>query len=150
MKRFYLLAALVLSLLWTSCTPHDSIDDFVPEYFVEELSIWDFTIGDAVSALLNELDIDQEDPTVSTIMNFLKIIRGAAGNGAAPGVAVATSDYHVFRSLLIARLYHLPASAVAAKSPAHSYSSRAREYIMFWHYVFRRLQMKLYRRQAAR
>jgi len=25
-----------------------------------------------VSALLNELDIDQEDPTVSTIMNFLK------------------------------------------------------------------------------
>lgn len=72
MKRFYLLTALVLSLLWTSCTPHDSIDDFVPEYFVEELSIWDFTIGDAVSALLNELDIDQEDPTVSTIMNFLK------------------------------------------------------------------------------
>lgn len=106
-----------------------------------------------IRAGIDQSRIVREDRARNTYENMeysLKIIQGAAGNGTAPGVAVATSDYHVFRSLLIARLYHLQASAVAAKSPARSYSSRAREYIMFWHYIFRRLQMKLYRRQTAR
>ncbi len=83
MKRFYFLTVLAFSLFYTSCTPHDSIDDFVPEYFVEELNVWDFTIRDAVNALLNELEIDQSDPTTRKVLDFLegylnRQIRGVA------------------------------------------------------------------------
>jgi len=83
MKRFYFLTALAFSLFCTSCTPHDSIDDFVTEYFVEELNTWDFTVRDAVNALLKELEIDQSDPTVSKVLDLLeghlnREIRGVA------------------------------------------------------------------------
>lgn len=90
---------------------------------------------------------DRARNTYENIAYSLKIIHDTAGAAAAPRIGIATSDYHVFRSLLIARMYHLQAAAVAAKSPARSCKSRAREYIMFYHYIFRRLSMKFHQRQ---
>ncbi|MEJ1729551.1 hypothetical protein SMA90_24720 [Escherichia coli] len=83
MKRLTTLTALILALFWTGCTPHDAVGDIVPEYFVEELNVWDFTIRDAVDALLKELEIDQSDPMVSKVLGFIegylnKEIRGVA------------------------------------------------------------------------
>jgi len=105
-----------------------------------------------IKAGIDRARIIREDRARNTYENIaysLKIIHDAADSGAAPRIAVATSDYHVFRSLRIARLYHLQADAVAAKSPARSIKSRAREYIMFYHYIFRWLLIKSGQRQAA-
>lgn len=102
---------------------------------------------------IEQTRIIREDRARNTYENMaysLQIIHGTAGAGAAPRIGIATSDYHVFRSLRIARMYHLQAAAVAAKSPARCFKSRAREYIMFYHYIFRWLQMKLCRGQVPR
>ena len=72
MKRLSIICTLICSLFLTGCTPHDAVDDITPDYFVEELSSWDFTIKDAVSALLQAMELDETDPTVSKIMDLLE------------------------------------------------------------------------------
>lgn len=104
-----------------------------------------------IRAGIEQTRIIREDHARNTYENIeysLQIIHDTAGAGAAPRIGIVTSDYHIFRSLLIARMYHLQAAALAANSPARSYKSRAREYIMFYHYIFRWLRMKLCRRQV--
>jgi len=95
--------------------------------------------------------IVREDRSRNTYENMaysLNIIHGLTRADARIGIA--TSDYHISRSLRIARMYHLYPVTVAAKSPAGSWKSRAREYIMFYHYIYRWLQMKLHQRQVPR
>lgn len=83
MKRLLTPLVVIFALSLTGCTPHDAIGDIVPKFFVEELNTWDFTVRDAMNALLNELDVDQADPTVNKVLNLLesylnKEIRGVA------------------------------------------------------------------------
>lgn len=83
MKRLSVVFALLISLLWTGCTPHDTVDEVTPEFFVEELNTWDFTVNDAVNALLQALEVDASYPTVNKILGLLegylsKEIRGVA------------------------------------------------------------------------
>lgn len=72
MRRFIIVFVLTAPLFWSSCTPHDSVKEISPEYFVEELDVWDFKIEDALAALLNELDLDTSDPTVSKVLDLLQ------------------------------------------------------------------------------
>jgi hypothetical protein len=83
MKRSSIAFVLFFSLLWTGCTPHDTVDEINPKFFVEELNVWDFTVNDALNALLKALEVDTSDPTVNKILELIegyrnKEIRGVA------------------------------------------------------------------------
>ena len=74
MRKKYLLlvAALLTCIPWGGCTPHDNIKDFAPQYFVEELSVWDFKIEETLAVLLKELALDTSNPTVSKVLDLLQ------------------------------------------------------------------------------
>ena len=44
---FTIVVFLLFFFLW-GCTPHENVDDFSPQYLVEELVVWDFTVGFAI------------------------------------------------------------------------------------------------------
>ncbi len=71
-KHLSLVAALLTSILWWGCTPHDNVKVIFPQYFVEELSVWNLKIEDGMAALLKELDLDRTDPALSQIMGMLQ------------------------------------------------------------------------------
>lgn len=73
MKRsvisFLLLSVLTL---FTGCSQQDALEEIIPQYFVEELHVWDFTVQDGVNKMLEELDVDPTEGTVKKVMDLLK------------------------------------------------------------------------------
>jgi len=84
MKHLSIVFALLISLFWTGCTSHhDTVDVVTPEFFVEELNTWDFTVNDALNALLQALEVEANDPTINKVLDLIegylnKEIRGVA------------------------------------------------------------------------
>lgn len=69
-KYFLLIAVLLFCLPWWGCTPHDNIEEITPQYFLEELAVWDFTSGYALNSifeLIEDLNFEVPPKTLESL-----------------------------------------------------------------------------------
>ena len=85
-KGLFMIVSVLICISWGGCTPQDQIEDFTPQYFVEELAIWDFTAHYALESILGLIDnLNFEiPPETENVLNSLfgkglqREIRGVA------------------------------------------------------------------------
>ena len=71
---FTIVVFLLFFFLW-GCTPHENVDDFSPQYLVEELVVWDFTVGFAIESLpdvVAELNFDMPEGAIDGAKKLFK------------------------------------------------------------------------------
>ncbi len=81
MKRFALPFLIIFSVLFLRCTPQEAPNGSQGEtsstYFVEELGTFDFTLKEGLLELLAEIGIEETDPTVSQVIEFIDNVLSA-------------------------------------------------------------------------
>ena len=85
-KQILKFAVILLCGSCWSCTPHDNVEDLTPQYFVEEMAVWDFTAHYALESILGLIDnLNFEiPPETENVLNSLfskglqREIRGVA------------------------------------------------------------------------
>ncbi len=93
MKRFFLILPLAFMVFWTGCMPQDAPEGNPEqnnsEYFVEELGTLDFTLKEGLLALLAEIGIEDTDPTIAKVIDFIDNILSTQ-------MRVVTISYNTF------------------------------------------------------